>query len=118
VNEHDLRNELDQTIALFRAMKYLPGAEPKYGILQDAIFWEDEFPREAQFDALHFLTHIFRFRLEAARMKWQITDPTWEYFKQQVPNWPGFRLERCGDNLLVAYERKRTHGLGRKAHSD
>jgi hypothetical protein len=49
VHEHDLRNELDQTMALFRERKYLPGAEPKYGILQDAIFWEDEFPREAQF---------------------------------------------------------------------
>jgi hypothetical protein len=73
---HDLRNELNQSIALFLTTKYSHAAEPKYGILQDSIFGEDEFPMEAQFDAIHFLTHIFHFRLEAARVKWQIADPT------------------------------------------
>jgi hypothetical protein len=113
MNDLELRNELDQTIGFFQATKYSSAAEPKYGILQDAVFWEDEFPIEAQFDALHFLTHIFRFRLEAARVKWQMGDPTWDYFKQQVPNWPGFRPERCGDELLVAYDRMHTRGRGR-----
>lgn len=100
LNDHDLRSELDQTVALFHATRHSAAAEPKYGVLQDAIFWEDELPGEAQFDALHFLTHIFRFRLAAARVKWQITDQTWDYFRQQVPNWPGFQSERCGDRVI------------------
>ena len=114
MNDQILMAELDKTLAEFRALQYSSIAKPQYGILQDVIFWEDELPPEAQFDAMNFITHIFRLRMESAKTHSHIKDSTWGYFKRLVPAWPGFRPERCDPStLLTEYELRRTRGRGR-----
>src|SRR5437868_5969057 len=107
--EDDLRLELDLTIEAWRTLAYSPTAEPQYAYLQDAVFWEDEFPKHAQFECKHFLNHIFCFRIAAARANWKLCDPLWEYLKQQVPDWPGFRPERCDATILLTTYERLTH---------
>jgi hypothetical protein len=97
---------IDRALAIFRSLKYSPTAAPRYELLSDSIYWDDEVPPNPDADVLAIIRHILRTRIELAHSSGN--DPTWNHFKKHVPTWPGFRPERCGEELLKLYAQGRS----------
>ena len=97
---------IDRERSVFQTLKYAPAAAPRYELLSDAVYWDDEVAANPSPDLLAVLRYLLRTRVELARVQTR-KDPTWEYFAEVAPNWPGFRSERWGGSLLAIYAQGR-----------
>lgn len=104
------RAEIDKTVGVFRWLRYSATAKARYNIWDDTVIWDDEIPPES-LGGGHFIRHILGVRMTAARSSTPISDSVWDYFKQQVPGWPGFRAERCDpERLIPLYNELKLYG--------
>lgn len=108
-----LMKQLEAWVDEYRVLVVNPSAKIRYDVLADRVLWTDEFPHsEVAWDGTEaFIRHVQHVRLEAARAGMTPTDPVWEYFRQVVPSWPGFRADRNGKELLATYERIRSRWI-------
>jgi hypothetical protein len=94
---------IGRELAVFQSLRYSSDAAPRYELLSDSVYWDDEVPAEPNPDVLVVMRYILRVRIELAQQNWTANDPTWDHFKKRLPSWPGSRIERCGDELLKLY---------------
>jgi hypothetical protein len=94
----------------------LPGAEPGYDVLTDAIIWSDEYPsnvagRMVDFDCLKLL---FRYRTSILTGHPDETfRPYWDRAMELFPQWAGFASSRLvpSEELTKFYEHCRKRDM-------
>jgi hypothetical protein len=100
----------DEALAYLRRMRYHPDARRGFECLSTSFHWSDEgLPRAMRLCANHesratFYTMVFRSSLIKGEPIEEYRR-NWEQLRAECPEWPGFRPERCGSELLPEWER-------------
>ena len=111
---------MTQAQEILSGLIYDPEATRSYDIMRGGFVWSDEVPcREKEY--AKFLKSIFLLsKVIAYRASLTLSEPreefkgSWDELFKEVPEWPGFRPERCeGVNIrdLKAVKLKEAKGL-------
>ena len=98
--EERLLLTIDQNVNALRAAHYSHEAAPFYEIMSDGIYWSDEIPLSHDQELIGLMRYIFNIRTRCALTEKPIANQVWNCFKYKVPDWPGFRPERCDPRAL------------------
>jgi hypothetical protein len=100
----------EEALAFLRQARYDPGACRGLECLSTSFHWSDErLPQAMRLCMNHgsratFYLMVFRTSLIKGEPIAEYR-PTWDQLRAACPGWPGFRRERCGTDLLPAWER-------------
>jgi hypothetical protein len=75
---------------------------PKYHLLADALFWDDEVPPDLSADGENFLRPLLHYRTTVLIGKPSRFLEYWELGKQAFPGWVGFHPKRCTESEDIA----------------
>ncbi|MCC9608318.1 hypothetical protein LOC68_10885 [Blastopirellula sp. JC732] len=113
-----MSNSFSNVAQVLNLLTIQDGAEIRYDMLSDALYWSDEIPRDSG-DNFDFacLQPVFRYR-----MTLMLGDPdvefqtAWEIARGMFPKWPGFCTGRCSQNadltaLYREYHKKAVDAL-------
>jgi hypothetical protein len=100
----------EEALAFLRQMRHDPDARRGFECLSTSFHWSDEgLPRAMRLCMNHgsratFYTMVFRTSLIKGEPVEEYRR-NWDQLRAACPDWPGFRPERCGTELLQTWHR-------------
>jgi hypothetical protein len=100
----------EEALAFLQTMRYAPDARRGFEGLSGSFHWSDEgLPRAMRLclnyeSRATFYTMVFRTSLIKGEPIEEYRR-NWDQLRATCPDWPGFRPERCGTDLLPAWQR-------------
>ncbi len=100
----------EEALAFLHQMRHAPDAHRGFECLSTSFHWSDEGLQRAMRLCMNygsratFYTMVFRTSLIKGEPV-EVYRRNWDQLRAACPDWPGFRPERCGTELLPAWQR-------------